>query len=198
MGPNETTRVDGLSLASGSMDLKMKGVVGSEVGLEAGPSYRADDVGCLAKGSASPKVQSSSKGPTYAKGCLNQPDLDGKLREGPISPVAQVPNKDPQEKNFLLKYCISSNGNPPETKSFVAQESEDTRKQQGVARLSEIDRAFEEESLRYGMGSCSWGKRALGASHLNSILFYRTPGGGGFYDRSGDWTRKYRLIRLCG
>ncbi|RVX10543.1 hypothetical protein CK203_016931 [Vitis vinifera] len=41
--------------------------------------------------------------------------------------------------------------------------------------------------MRYGTGSCSWGKRALGASHLNSILFDRTPGGGGeFYDHSGD------------
>ena len=54
-----------------------------------------------------------------------------------------------------MKCFISSNGNPPETEPFVAQESEDMSKQQGVARLSETDRALEEESLRYGRGSCS-------------------------------------------
>ena len=154
-GPKETRRVAGLGLARGSMGLKMKEVVVSEVGLEAGPSYRAEDVGCLAKGPVSPKDQSSSKGPTYSKGCLKQLDLDGKPREGPISLVAQAPNNDLQEKGSLLKCFISSNGNPPETKPFVARETEDMRKQQGVARLSETDRALEEESLRYGTGSCS-------------------------------------------
>ena len=59
------------------------------------------------------------------------------------------------------------------------------RKQQGVARLSKTNRALEEESLRYGTRSCSWGKRVLGASHLNSILFDWTPRGE-FLDRSGD------------
>ena len=78
-----------------------------------------------------------------------------------------------------MKCFISSNGNPPKSEPFVARESKDMRKQQGVARLSETNRALEKESLRYGMGSCSWGKRALRASHLNSILFYRTLGGGG-------------------
>ena len=66
------------------------------------------------------------------------------------------------------------------------------RKLQGVDRLSETDRALEEESLRYGTGSCSWGKRALGASHLNSILFYQTPGGE-FYDHSGDLDEEVRV-----
>ena len=45
--------------------------------------------------------------------------------------------------------------------------------------------------MRYGTGSCSWGKRALGASHLNSILFYWTPGGE-FYDHSGDLDEEVR------
>ena len=98
MGPKETRRVGGLGLASRPMGLKMKGVVVSEVGLEAGPSYRVEDVGCLAKGPASLKDQSPSKGPTYSMGYLKQPDLEGKSREGPISPAAQAPNNDPQEK----------------------------------------------------------------------------------------------------
>ena len=98
MGPKETRRVGGLGLASRPMGLKMKGVVVSEVGLEAGPSYRVEDVGCLAKGPASLKDQSPSKGPTYSMGYLKQPDLEGKSRKGPISSAAQAPNNDPQEK----------------------------------------------------------------------------------------------------
>ena len=103
-GPKETRRVGGFGLTSGSIGLKMKGVAVSEVGLEAGPSYRVEDVGCFAKGPASPKiqssnkgpaspkVQSSNKGPTYSKGCLKQPDPDGKLKEGPISSAVQDQN----------------------------------------------------------------------------------------------------------
>ena len=49
-------RVGGLGLTSRSMGLKMKGVAVSEVGPEASPSYRIEDVGCFAKGPASPKV----------------------------------------------------------------------------------------------------------------------------------------------
>ncbi|RVX19182.1 Transposon TX1 uncharacterized 149 kDa protein [Vitis vinifera] len=70
-----------------------------------------------------------------------------KAKGGPISSAVQDQN-NLQEKGFLLKCFISSNGNPPETKPFVARESEDMRKQQGVARLSETDRALEKESLR--------------------------------------------------
>ena len=175
-GPKETRRVGGPGLTSGSMGLKMKGVAASESGLEAGPSYRIEDVGC-SKGPASPKARASNKGPNFSKGCPQQPNPDGKLREGPISSAAQAQN-NLQETGFLLKCFVSSNGNPPESEPFVERESEDMRKLQGVARLSETDRALEEESLRYGSGSYSWGKRALGASHLNSILFGRTPGGG--------------------
>ena len=98
----------------------MKGVAASEIGLEAGPS---EDVGCFAKGPASPKAQSSNKGPNYSKGCPQQPDIDGKLREGPISSAAQAQN-NLQEMGFLLKCFASSTGNPPESEPFVARESE--------------------------------------------------------------------------
>ena len=54
--PNEPRRVSGLGLLSGAMGLKMKGVAASEIGPEAGPSYRIDEVGCSAKGPDSPKA----------------------------------------------------------------------------------------------------------------------------------------------
>ena len=176
-GPKEPRRVGGPGLMSGAMGFKMKGVAASVIGPEAGPSYRIEDVGCFAKGPDSPKARLSNKGPNYSKGCPQQPDQDGKLRERPTSSAAQDQNNI-QETDFLLK-CLASS-NPPEPEPFVAQESEDMRKLQGVARLSETDKALEEESMRYGTGSCSWGKRVLGASHLNPILFDRTPGGGVF------------------
>ena len=155
---------------SGSMDLKMKGVAASDFGPDAGPSFRMEDVGCYAKGLASPIARSSNEGLNCSKGCSQQPDPGGKLREGPKSSAAQ------EETGFLLK-CLASSYTP-ESEPFVARESEDTRKLQGGVRLTETDRALEEESMRYGMGSGSWGKRALGDSHLNSFLFDRTPGGG--------------------
>ncbi|RVW43663.1 hypothetical protein CK203_080464 [Vitis vinifera] len=161
-GPKETRRVGGPSLMSGSMDLKMKGVAASDFGLDAGPSNRMEDVGCYAKGPASTTARSANEGPNCSKGCSQQPDPGGKLREGPKSLAAQ------EETGFLLK-CLASSY-PPEPEPFVARESEDTRKFQGVVRLTETNRALEEESMRYGMGSGSWGKRALGI--LISILFF--------------------------
>ncbi|RVX05821.1 hypothetical protein CK203_023850 [Vitis vinifera] len=50
------------------------------------------------------------------------------------------------ETGFLLK-CLASR-NPHESEPFVAREFEDTRKLQGVVRLTETDRALEEESMR--------------------------------------------------
>ena len=168
---------------SGSMDLKMKGVAASDFGPDAGPSFRMEDVGCYAKGLASPIARSSNEGLNCSKGCSQQPDPGGKLREDPKSSAAQ------EETSFLLK-CLASSYTP-ESEPFVARESEDTRKLQGGVRLTETDRALEEESMRYGMGSGSWGKRALGDSHLNSFLFDRTPGGE-FYDHSGDLNEEVR------
>ena len=68
-GPKETRRVGGPGLTSGSMGFKMKGVATSEVGPEAGPSYRIEDVGCCAKGPASAIARSSNKGPNFSKDC---------------------------------------------------------------------------------------------------------------------------------
>ena len=151
-GPKETRRVGGPGLTSGAMGSKMKGMAASEIGPKAGPLYRIEDVGCFAKGPASPKARSSNKGPNYSKGCPQQPDPDGKLREGPNSSVAQDQN-NLQETGFLLK-CLTSS-NPLESEPFVARESEDMRKLQGVARLSETEKALEKELMRYGTGSCS-------------------------------------------
>ena len=162
---------------SGSMDLKKKGVAASDFDPVAGPSHRMEDVGCYTKGPTPPIARLPNEGPNCSKVCTRQPDPGGKLRKGPKSSAAQ------EKTGFLLK-CVASSY-PPESETFVARESEDTRKLQGVVRLTETDRALEEESMRYGMGSGSWGKRALGDSHLNSFLFYRTLGGE-FYDHSGD------------
>ena len=117
-GPNEARRDGGPGLMSESMDLKKKGVAASD----AGPSCRMEDVGCYTKGPAPPIVQLSIKGPNCLKACTQQPDLGGKLREGPKSSAAQ------EETGFLLK-CLASSF-PPEAETFVAREFEDTRKLQ--------------------------------------------------------------------
>ncbi|RVX02242.1 hypothetical protein CK203_028314 [Vitis vinifera] len=44
------------------------------------------------------------------------------------------------------------NPHSPEAEFFAARENEDTRKLQGGMRLTETDRALEEESMRYGKG----------------------------------------------
>ena len=171
-GPKETRRDGGPSLMFGSMDLKKKGVAASDVGPDAGPLYGREDVGCYTKGPALPIAQLSNKGLFCSKACTQQPDQGGKIRKGPKSSAVQ-------EVTGLILKC-SAPSYPPEAKTFVARENEDTRKLQGVVRLTETYRALEEESMRYAMGSGSWGKREMGNSYLNSFLFYRTLGGGVF------------------
>ena len=171
-GPKETRRDGGPSLMFGSMDLKKKEVAASDVGPDAGPLYGREDVGCYTKGPALPIAQLSNKGLFCSKACTQQPDQGGKIRKGPKSSAVQ-------EVTGLILKC-SAPSYPPEAETFVARENEDTRKLQGVVRLTETDRALEEESMRYGMGSGSWGKREMGNSYLNSFLFYRTLGGGVF------------------
>ena len=194
MGLKEIRRAGGLGLANGPLGLKLKGVVISEDGPEAGLSSRrlVEEVGCLAKGLVSSKDQVSSKGPILSMGCQKLFDLEGKTRDGPISPAAQASSNDSQEKGYLLERSISRNGNSSKTELFVARESEDLRKQQILASYSVTDRALEEEALRYGLGFCSRGERVLGASHLNPFLFDRTPEGE-FYDRSGDMDEEIRV-----
>ena len=187
--PKEPRRVGGPGLKSGVMGLKMKGVAASEISPEAGPSQRIDEVGCSTIGPDSPKARLSNKGPNYSKGCTQQSDPVGELREGPTFSAAQVQNNF-QKMDLLLTGLASGNLHEPEP--FVARETEDMRKLHGVARISETDKALEKESMRYGMGLCSWGKRVLGASHLNSILFDRTPGGE-FFDHFGDWNEEVRV-----
>ncbi|RVW27354.1 hypothetical protein CK203_109429 [Vitis vinifera] len=143
--PNEPRRVGGPGLKSGVMGLKMKGVAASEISPEAGPSYRIDEVGCSSIGPDSPKARLSNKDPNYLKGCPQQPDPDGKLRKGPTSSIAQDQNS--LQKTALLLTGLAS-CNPHEPKPFVAREIEDMRKLHGVARISETDKAFEEESMR--------------------------------------------------
>ncbi|RVW67482.1 hypothetical protein CK203_063035 [Vitis vinifera] len=181
--PKESRGVGGPGLKSGVMGLKMKGVVASEISPEAGPSHRLDEVGCSTIGPKSP----SNKGPN-SKGCTQQSNIVVKLREGPSSSAAQDHNNS-QKKDSLLTGFAPGNTHVPEP--FVARETEDMRKLNGVARISETDKALEEESMRYGMGLCSWGKRVLGTSHLNSVNFDRTPGGE-FFDHSGNWNEEAR------
>ena len=125
MGPKETKRAGGLGLANGPLGLKLKGVAISKDGPKAGPSSRrwAKEVGCHAKGPVSSKDQASSKGPILPMGCQKQFDLEGKTRDGPISPAAQASSNDYQEKGYLLERSISRNGNSSETEPFVAWES---------------------------------------------------------------------------
>ena len=92
VGPKETRRAGGPGLTSESMGLKMKGVAASEFGPDAGSSYRIEDVGCCANGPASLVARSLNKGPNCSKGCSQQPDPVGKLREGPNSSAAQDQN----------------------------------------------------------------------------------------------------------
>ena len=143
-GPKETRRDGGPSLMFGSMDLKKKGVAASDVGPDAGPSYGREDVGCYSKGPASPLAQLSNKGLFWSKACTQQLDQGGKIWEAPNSLAVQ------EVTGLILKCSVPSYS--PEAEFFVARETKDTRKLQGVVRLTETDRALEEESMRYGMG----------------------------------------------
>ncbi|RVW38817.1 hypothetical protein CK203_074199 [Vitis vinifera] len=108
---------------------------------DGGPGLMIGSMDLKKKGMAASDFDPDA-GPSYGR---EDPDQGGKIKEGPKSPAAQ------EVMGFLLK-CSASNY-PPEAETFVARESEDTRKLQGVVKLTETDRALEEESMRYGMGS---------------------------------------------
>ncbi|RVX18324.1 hypothetical protein CK203_006587 [Vitis vinifera] len=102
---------------------------------DGGPSLMFGSMDLKKKGVAASDVGPDA-GPSYGRedvGCYTK---------GPTPPIAQLSNKG----LFVQSY-------PPEAEIFVARETEDTRKLQGVVRLTETDRALEEESMRYGMGS---------------------------------------------
>ena len=92
VGLKEARRAGGLGLANGSLGLKLKGVAISKDGPKAGPSSRrwAEEVGCHAKGPVLSKDQASSKGPILPMGCQKLIELEGKVRAGLVSTVAQA------------------------------------------------------------------------------------------------------------
>ncbi|RVX22984.1 hypothetical protein CK203_008182 [Vitis vinifera] len=180
LSPNASQKVlkgdSGPGLKSGVMGLKLKGVALSP---DAGPSCRPDEVGCSNIG----PVSTPNKGPS-SKGYGPQSVRSVDTREGPSSSSAGQDQNISQKKDLLLTGPDPSKTHAPEP--FVAGEIEDLRKLNGVVRISETDKALEEESTRYGKGLGSWGKRVLGISHLNSLNFDRTPGVESF-GHSGDW-----------
>ena len=160
-GPKETRREDGPSLLLGFMDLKNKGVAVSEVGPDEGPS---EVVGCYSKSPAWSPAQRTNKGLLCLKACSSW--------QGSKALAAQ------EVTSLSLKGPAHSH--LPEAEFFAARENEDTRKPQGGVRLTETDRALEEELMRYGKGVGSWGKKEMGNSHLTSLSFDRTLGGESF------------------
>ena len=164
------------------MGLKLKGVALSP---NAGPSCRPDEVGCSNIGPVSP----SNKGPS-SKGYGPQSVRSVDTREGPSSSSAGQDQNISQKKDLL--WTGPDPGKTHALEPFVAWETEDLRKLNGVVRISETDKALEEESTRYGKGLGSWGKRVLGISHLNSFNFDQTPGVESF-GHSGDWNEGVRV-----
>ncbi|RVW45167.1 hypothetical protein CK203_067479 [Vitis vinifera] len=176
--PKELRGVGGPGLKSGVMGLKMKGVAASP---EAGQSRRPDEVRCSIIGPVSHQQRPKCKG-IWATACYRC-----KHKGGPIFSISRPRPQYIQQKDLLLTGLDPGKSHAPEPS--VVWETEDMRKLNGVARISETDKALEEESMRYGRGLCSWGKRVLGISHLNSFNFDRTPGGESF-DHSGIGMRK--------
>ena len=166
MGSKETRREDGPSLLLGSMDLKNKGVAVSEAGPDEGPSK---GVGCYFKDPAWSPAQLTNKAILGYKACTSWKGSKALAAQE----VTSLSLKGPAHSHL------------PEAEFFAARESEETRKSQGGVRLTETDRALEEESKRYGKGVGFRGKREMGNSHLNLLSFDRTPGGESF-DHSGD------------
>ena len=171
VGPKDARRAGGLVLLNRSLGSKLKEVATGDDGSKAGPSSRRWAV---------------------EMDCQKLIGLEGMERASPVMLITQALSKGPQEQACLLNCNISRRVNLLETKPFVAWETEDFRKQQMNVSYSTTDRALEEEALRYGSVFYSRGKRALGASHLNSFYFDRAPKGE-FYDRSGVIEEEFRV-----
>ncbi|RVX21924.1 hypothetical protein CK203_001355 [Vitis vinifera] len=105
-----------------------------------GPGLKSGVMGLKMKGVAASEI-SPEAGPSH------------RLDEGPSSSAAQDHNNS-QKKDLLLMGLAPGNTHVPEP--FVARETEDMRKLNGVARISETDKALEEESMR-GVFRSFWG-----------------------------------------
>ncbi|RVX07635.1 hypothetical protein CK203_025178 [Vitis vinifera] len=171
VGPKDGRRAGGPVLLNRSLGSKLKEVATGDDGSKAGPSSRRWAV---------------------EMDCQKLIGLEGMERASPVMLITQALSKGPQEQACLLNCNISRRVNLLETKPFVAWETEDFRKQQMNVSYSTTNRALEEEALRYGSVFYSRGKRALGASHLNSFYFDRAPEGE-FYDRSGVIEEEFRV-----
>ena len=171
VGPKEARRAGGLVLLNGSLGLKLKEVATGDDRSEAGPSSRRWAV---------------------EMDFQKLIGLEGMERADLVTLITQASSKGSQEKACLLNCSISRRVNLSETEPFIAWETEDIRKQQTNVSYSAIDRALEEEALRYGSVFYSKGKRALRASHLNSFYFDWAPEVE-FYNRSGGIEEEFRV-----
>ncbi|RVX09648.1 hypothetical protein CK203_012373 [Vitis vinifera] len=119
------------------MDLKNKGVAVSEAGPDEGPS---EGVGCYFKDPAWSPAQLTNKAILGYKACTSWKGSKALAAQE----VTSLSLKGPAHKHL------------PEAEFFAARESEETRKSQGGVRLTETDRALEEESKRGGVFRSLW------------------------------------------
>ncbi|RVW51559.1 hypothetical protein CK203_066799 [Vitis vinifera] len=150
-----STRYPYGGMSSGAKEVladKQMVVIAVRLGMMGRVSRGLDQVGCIQR---SPKPNNRSWAQSGVMHLLS-PTANPKESRGLVA--------WPEEWSHGLE--DESNTHVPEP--FVARETEDMRKLNGVARISETDKALEEESMRYGMGMCSWGKGFWGP--LISIL----------------------------
>ncbi|RVW30916.1 hypothetical protein CK203_097317 [Vitis vinifera] len=136
-----------------------------------GPGLMSGAMGLKMKG-----VAASEIGPEVVRHIGMSP-IRWKAKGGPTSSAAQDQN-NLQETNLLLT-CLASS-NPHEPEPFVARETKDMRKLHGVVRISETDKALEEESMRYGMESLyeACNERSNGCKEWEQIKVAVTKAGG--------------------
>ena len=80
---------------------------------------------------------------------------------------------------------------------FVAWETEDLRKLNGVVRISETDKALEEESTRYGRG-CVLGGKGFWGFLISILLILIGLREGSLSIILGIGMRKFGLTIQCG
>ncbi|RVX13298.1 hypothetical protein CK203_018004 [Vitis vinifera] len=114
------------------------------------PKVLKGDVGLgLKSGIMGLKMKGVALSPDAGPSC--RPDEVGCSTIGPVS----TSSKGLSSKGYGPQ-SVRSKTHAPEP--FVAWETEDLRKLNGLVRISETDKALEEESMRYGNGLWSWGK----------------------------------------